>query len=230
MYYKPSYSRHHKTMYKFSKKLWCKYDVIWSRQQSCADGYVNAYWHPTKSVILKLINEDFTDANIRKYIWVSRSCIVLDRVCHFQPIPIYRFFAVNWYRYDTDMSRQWTRQNVTERWKVTDAAAMDDSCSSCGGRTVALVATLLPCPPAQPPSAREGKVWQPHPYYWDIQTRSPTTDRGKVDLAIINQQVGQDHHTSVYIFLGRAADKCRRHTARPLLSPASGLPVDQQQH
>jgi len=57
-------------------------------------------------------------------------------------------------------------------------------------------------------------------------------DCGKVECAIINQQVEKitHHHTSAYIFLGHAADKCRWRTSRPLVSPAGGLPViDQQQ-
>jgi len=34
--------------------------------------------------------------------------VVLDQVRHFQPIPIHGFFAVNWYRYDTDMHSEQT--------------------------------------------------------------------------------------------------------------------------
>ena len=54
--------------------------------------------------------------------------LVLDRVRHFRPIPIHRFFAVSriQYRYDTDFlillqERTWRR--VTDRSKAPDAAA-----------------------------------------------------------------------------------------------------------
>jgi len=49
---------------------------------------------------------------------------VLDRLRHFQPILICRFFVLNWYRYAQE--RTW--HSVTKRWKVSHAAASDDSC------------------------------------------------------------------------------------------------------
>jgi len=117
---------------------------------------------------------------------------------------------------------------------VTDAAATDDSgngkllrqngCTGGGVMTCHRDFARLPtlCQPSS------GEIWQPHPYYWDIQTRSPAVDCGKVDHTIINhQQVGQDHYlTHICIhFLGSAADKHRQHVAHPLLSPTDKLPV-----
>jgi len=52
------------------------------------------------------------------------SQLVLDRVRHFWPIPIHRFFAVNRIRYrffDTLQERSWCR--VTDRSKTADSAA-----------------------------------------------------------------------------------------------------------
>jgi len=51
--------------------------------------------------------------------------VVLDRVRHFRPIPIHRFFAVNRirYRYDTDFLYASRADRVTDRSKAPDAAA-----------------------------------------------------------------------------------------------------------
>jgi len=133
--------------------------------------------------------------------------LVLDRVHYFQPIPVYRFFCC----WPIPICRQWMWQSVTEKWKVTDAAAPDDSGGGIMMCSCHLAHLLTPHQPG-----RGGLAATP---------RSPAADSGKVDHAVINQQVGQDHyhHTSVYIVLGRVADKCRWHTACLLLSPADGL-------
>jgi len=66
--------------------------------------------------------------------------IVLDRVRHFRPIPIHRFFAVNRCRYrcDTDVFaltrviiQEGTWRSVTERSKAPDAAAATNNSSRC---------------------------------------------------------------------------------------------------
>ena len=59
------------------------------------------------------------------------SGLVLDRVRHFQPIPIHRFFAVNRYRYDTDTLQERTSCSTTDRSKTPDAAAATNN-SGCG--------------------------------------------------------------------------------------------------
>jgi len=53
------------------------------------------------------------------------SGLVLDRVRHFRPIPIHRFFAVSRirYRYDTDFLYASRADRVTDRSKAPDAAA-----------------------------------------------------------------------------------------------------------
>ena len=60
--------------------------------------------------------------------------LVLDRVCHFQPIPIHRFFAVNRYRCDTDTLQERTWRSVTDRSKAADAAAETNNSGGAAGR------------------------------------------------------------------------------------------------
>jgi len=52
---------------------------------------------------------------------------VLDRVRHFRPIPIHRFFAVNRYQSDTNTLQEQPWRSVTDRSKPPDAAATNNS-------------------------------------------------------------------------------------------------------
>jgi len=55
---------------------------------------------------------------------LNGSALVLDRVRHFRPIQIHRFFAVNRIRYRIfDTLQEWTWRRVTDRSKAPDAAA-----------------------------------------------------------------------------------------------------------
>jgi len=71
--------------------------------------------------------------------------VVLDRVRHFLPIQIHRFFAVNRYRSDTDtLQEPW--RSVTERSKAPDAVAATNNSGGGqrgGGRSIGL--TLAIC-------------------------------------------------------------------------------------
>jgi len=110
-------------------------------------------------------------------------------------------FAVNWYQYASYASSV----NVTGHdWKMSS-----------------------PRSPAHPPSPGRGRS-SSHTHIIGIYRQGrplPTAGKSTVRSLTSKWDKITDHHTSVYIFLGCAADKCRRHTARPLLSPVDGLPV-----
>jgi len=57
--------------------------------------------------------------------------VVLDRVRHFQPIPIHRFLLST--DADTDMLQERTWRSVTDRSKAADAAAAAATNNSGGG-------------------------------------------------------------------------------------------------
>jgi len=120
---------------------------------------------------------------------------------------------------------------------VTDASATDDSggdrlwqqngCTR--GGIIACPHHLSRLPPSVTHllSTGEGRSGS-HTYIIGIYRQGrplPTVGKSTSQSLTSKWDKITDHHTSVYIFQGRAADKCRRHTAHSLLSPASGLPV-----
>ena len=120
---------------------------------------------------------------------------------------------------------------------MTDASATDDSggdrlwqqngCTR--GGIIACPHHLSRLPPSVTHllSTGEGRSGS-HTYIIGIYRQGrPLPTAGKSTMRSLTSKWDKitDHHTSVYIFLGCAADKCRRHTARPLLSPFDGLPV-----
>jgi len=66
--------------------------------------------------ILGIIKTNFIYTDEASFMQLYK--LVLDRVRHFQPIPIHRFFAVNRYRYryDTDMPSELVSKRNTTAW------------------------------------------------------------------------------------------------------------------
>ena len=116
---------------------------------------------------------------------------------------------------------------------MTDAAALDDSCdgklwrqNGCTGGSIMMCCRHLAGLPTL--HHRRGGRSGSHTHIIGVYRRGrppPTVGKSTSQSLTNKWDKITDHHTSVYIFQGRAADKCRRHTAHSLLSPASGLPV-----
>ena len=75
----------------------------------CVESCLLTNWMVTFTIFILLIKPLFSDWNNIMCQWYDYQAeqlllVVLDRVRHFRPIPIHRFFAVNRirYRYDTD--------------------------------------------------------------------------------------------------------------------------------